>query len=97
MGLSGHLHVGAAVGTLNDFVGKTVEGRHNLGVGVLPAHEPLDGEQSILRVGDRLTFGDLAYVPFAGFCVNGHYGRSQPGTLRVFDYYGFSGLYHSRN
>ena len=73
MGLSGHLHVSAAIRTLHDFVREAVEGRHNFWVRVFSAHEPLDGEEGILRVGDSLPLGDLAHVALAGLGVDGHH------------------------
>ena len=49
---------------------------------VLAAHEALDGEHRVLRVGDRLTLGDLPHQTLArlGEC---HDGRSEPIALRV--------------
>ena len=62
--------------------------RHHLhlfgDLGELAAHEPLDREHGVFRVGDRLTFGDLAYqaLPRPG---KSHDRRRQPATLGVGD------------
>ena len=61
--LAGDFHRGEAVGTRLDLVGDPLHLFLDL---VEPAsHEPLDGEDRVLGVGDRLTLGHLADEPLA--------------------------------
>src|SRR5262249_21181872 len=67
---------GEIVAATDDLVGDAL--RLVLDLTHLAAHEPLDGEDSVLRVGDRLTFCDLADQPFAVFRERDDRRRSAP-------------------
>ncbi len=51
---------------------------------LLAAHEALDGEHGVLRVGDGLPLGDRADEPLAGL-GEGDHGRGRATALRVLD------------
>ena len=93
--LAAHLDGGVAVTRLDDFVGEGAGRPLRLRVVELAAHEPLDGEDGVLRVGDGLTLGHLADVAFAGAGVDGDDGRGDAIALGVFDDDGFAGLHHA--
>jgi hypothetical protein len=46
------------------------------------SHEPFDGEHGVLRVGDRLTFGDLSDQTFA-ILGEGDDRRCGPSAFRI--------------
>ncbi len=64
-----------------------LEGDHLLlfaDLGVLATHEALDGEDGVLRVGDRLALGHLTHEPLA-LLAEGHDGGRGAGPLGVGD------------
>lgn len=63
--LTARLNPGITVGVLNDLVGDLLQITLNLRVGVLASDETLRGEQSVLRVHDRLALGGDTDQPLA--------------------------------
>src|SRR5690606_15083793 len=59
-------------------------------------HEALDGEDGVLRVGNRLTFGDLAYEPLTVLGEADH-GRRGAATFCVWNDDGIATLEHGDN
>jgi hypothetical protein len=56
-------------------------------------HKPLDGVNSVSRVGDRLPLGHLAHQPLPGLGKR-HHGRRRPSALFVGDHFGLAALHH---
>ncbi len=96
VGLAGDLHVGIIVGRLDDLVGQQLDVLLDLGVAELPTHQPLDGVDRIVRVGNGLPLGGGARVPLAGLGIDRHHGRRSSPTLCIFDDRGLGGL-HDRH
>ena len=63
-------------------------------LGVLPADEPLHGVDGVAGVGDRLTLGDHAHVPFVALGVDRDDGRGGAPAFRVLEDGGLTGLHH---
>ena len=71
-----HGHPGIAILLLDDLVGQKLACFLNLWIAELAAHEALDGEDRVLRVGDGLALGDLPHHPFSRLRVHSHHGRA---------------------
>jgi hypothetical protein len=69
------LDPGVAVLALDDLVGHEVDVLFDLGIGEAPTDQALDGEQRVLWIGDRLTFGGLADEAFLVVGKGDHRGR----------------------
>ena len=57
------------------------------------SHEPLDRENRVFGIRDRLALGDLSNQPLAGFGKR-HYRRGRAGTFLIRDNRGLSALHH---
>jgi hypothetical protein len=92
--LAGSAHARIAVARAHDLV------RHHLHLLAyfveLAAHEPLDREDGVLRVGDRLPLGHLSDQPFAGL-REGHDRWRQTSAFRIGDHDRFAALHHRDN
>ena len=89
--LAAGLHARVAVGSGDDLVG---DDRLLLAhLGLLAAHEALDREDRVLRVGDGLALGDGADETLAGGCERDD-GRRRATTLGVLDDGGLATLEH---
>src|SRR6202790_5355267 len=85
------LHARVAVGSGDDLVGHDRLLLAHLGL--LAAHEALDREDRVLRVGDGLALGDRAYEALAG-CRERHDGGGRARALCVLDDGGLAALEH---
>ena len=87
-----NLHMGVAVGGFYDLI------RHELALAAdfreLAAHQALDRENRILRVGDGLTLRGLADQTLTGLGERDD-GRGGPVAFRIRDHLEFSVLHHS--
>ena len=89
--LAADLDAGVAVVAADHFI------RHHLhffvDFVVAPAHEALDGEDGVLRIGNGLAFGHLADEPLPTF-GEGHNRRCGAGSFLIGDDRGLAGFYH---
>jgi len=71
--LAAHHHPGIPICGLYDLVRQDLDGLLHLWVRVLAPHQPLDGKDCILRVGDGLATSDLTHQTLARLGVDRHY------------------------
>ena len=90
--------MGVAVSGLDDLVGHELDVALYFDVAVFPAYHALDGEHSVVGIGDGLAFGGCADIAFAALRVDADHGWGRAGALRVFDDAGLSRLHdgHAR-
>ena len=91
--LAADFHPGRAVVVAHDLVGQHFERLLHFGVFEPPAHQALDREHRIGRIGDRLSARDLSHQPLARI-RKGDDRRGGPGTLRVGDNDGVAPFHH---
>ena len=86
-----NVHAGVAVVAADHFVGHHL---HFFADFVVAApHEPLDGENRVLGVGDGLAFGHLAHQPLAALGER-HDRRRGAGAFLIRDDRGLAGFHH---
>src|SRR6185437_12918189 len=87
----GYFYARVAVGAGDDLVGD--DGLLLAHLGLLAAHEALDREDGVLRVGDGLALGDRAHEALAG-SREGDNGGGRATALGVLDHGGLAALEH---
>ena len=79
-----YFHPGVSVGRRDDLVRREIDLLFDVGRVVLAAHQALDREDRILRVGERLPLGHLTDEAFA-VGRETHHRRRGAGAFRVGD------------
>jgi hypothetical protein len=93
--LVARLDPGIAVVVLDDFVGHEVDVFLHFRLVETAPDQPLDREQGVVRIGDRLALGRLADGDFTVF-HEGDDGRRGPVAFAVFDHPGLT-AFHDRH
>ncbi len=93
IGLAVGLDPGVAVAGAHDLVGDELLVLLHHRIVVAPAHQPLDGEEGALRIGDRLALGRLADEALA-VVGEGDDGRRGVATFRILDDLGVLAFHH---
>jgi hypothetical protein len=88
-----HLHVRVAVRSLHDLVGQVFHCLLHFGRIELAADQPLDREDGVVGVRDRLPLRDLTHQPLAAL-GDRHHRRRGPASLCVRDHRRLAAFHH---